>query len=120
MKRLEIEFEASKGFIAHQMKHLSGMVNTSIPNKMRSLDSVLMNGIDWKAKRVEQHITLLKEAFSEHLSVLNIRLMYRLQLAIFWLTLAYTVLTLLNVVAVWPQLKEVWHKFNGGLPVGTH
>jgi hypothetical protein len=119
MKRLEVEFEGAKDLITRQMKHLSDMVNSANPNRPpMGLDSALMKGIDWKTKLVEQHVTLLKEAFAEHVSVLNIRLMYRLQLAIFWLILVYTILTFLAVVVVWPQLDQMWEKVHA--LNGTH
>jgi hypothetical protein len=121
LNRLQAEFEDARAHIAHYSKHLSDMVSTAIPGRPSvSLDAALMQGIDWKAKVVQRHAKLLMQAFSEHVSILNTRAMYRLQRALFWLTLVYTALALVAVVANWPQLKEVWDKFQGKQPPASH
>jgi hypothetical protein len=121
LNRLEVEFEDGKARIAHEARHLSDMVNSVIPGRPSvTLDTAIINGIGWKARVIQQHVRLLTQAFSEHISILNTRVMYRLQRALFWLTLAYTVLTLIAVVANWPQLEMVWGKLQGRLPRTAH
>jgi hypothetical protein len=113
LNRLQVEFEDAKAHIARRTKHLSDMVNSIIPNRPPvTLDAALMEGIDWKARIVQQHLKLLTQAFSEHVSILNTWVMYRLQRALFWLTLVYTILTFMTVVANWPQLKDFWDKIH--------
>lgn len=121
LNRLQVEFEDAKSGIAHDAKHLSDMVNSVVPRRpSATLDAALMEGIDWKARVIQQQVRLLTQAFSEHVSILNTRVMYRLQRALFWLTLVYTALALIAVTANWPQLEEVWDKFQGRLPPAAH
>jgi len=116
LNRLQVEFDNAKARIAHDAKHLSDMVNSVIPSRPSvTLDAAIMKGIDWKARVVQQHLKLLTQAFSEHVSILNTRAMYRLQRAVFWLTLVYTVLTFIAVIANWPQLEVVWRELQGRL-----
>jgi hypothetical protein len=121
LNRLQVEFDDAKARIAHDAKHLSDMVNSVIPGRPSvGLDAAIMKGIDWKTGVVQQHVTLLTQAFSEHVSILNTRVMYRLQRALFWLTLVYTVLAFIAVIANWPQLEIVWDKLQGRLPPTAH
>jgi hypothetical protein len=120
LNRLQVEFEDAKARIAHDAKHLSDMVNSIFPNRPPvTLDAALMEGIDWKARLVQQHVKLLTQAFSEHVSVLNARAMYRFQQALFWLTLVYTILTLVTVVSNWPQLEVFWDKVHLRVPTAA-
>jgi hypothetical protein len=113
VNRLQVEFEDSKASIAHETKHVSDMANSIIPNRPAvTLDAALMDGIDWKAGIVQQHVKLLTQALSEHVSILNTWVMYRLQKALLWLTLVYTILTLIAVIANWNQLLDFWDKFH--------
>jgi hypothetical protein len=117
LNRLQVEFEEAKARIAHHAKHLSDMVNSFIPNRPPvALDVALMEGIDWKTKIVQRHVSVLTQAFSEHVSILNTWVMYRLQRALFWLTLIYTILTFMAVIANWTQLHDFWDKVHVRVP----
>jgi hypothetical protein len=121
LNRLQAEFEDAKARIAHDAKHLSDLANSIFPNRPPvTLDAALMEGIAWKSRMVQQHVKLLTQAFSEHVSLLNTRVMYRLQRALFWLTLVYTILTFVAVVASWHQLEDIWSKVHLRVPPAAH
>jgi hypothetical protein len=102
LNRLQVEFKDAKASIAYHAKHMSDMVNSLIPNRPAvTLDAALIEGIGWKARIVHQHVKLLTQAFSEHVSILNMRVMYGLQQKLLWLTVLYTILAFIGVIANW-------------------
>jgi hypothetical protein len=117
LNRLQVEFEDAKTHIAHRARRLSDMVNAVTPNvPPLTLDAALMEGIDWRLRIVQQHVKLLTQAFSEHVSILNSWVAFKLQRALFWLTLVYTILAFIAVIATWPQLVDLWGKVHARMP----
>ena len=117
LNRLQVEFEDARAHIAHRARRLSDMVNAVTPNAPPlTLDVALMEGIDWRLRIVQQHVKLLTQAFSEHVSILNSWVAFKLQRALFWLTVVYTILAFIAVVATWPQLIVLWGKVNARMP----
>lgn len=92
LSRLKAEFSRHKEWISHDMRgwdELKFVPSSAGTNNGLAADSV--KWIEHELETIEEHLALARDAFGEHFTARNTR-------AIYWLTVAVTVLTVVQVL----------------------
>ena len=92
--RIISEFKQERRWLAHEMKGISELRQISRPGKeTKDLGTLMLETIEYRTKLLEEHISFIKDWFSQYLTLRNMA-------ATYWLAVIVLIATLVDIVGV--------------------
>ena len=111
-ERISMEFEERKEAIRHAMAPYDDIIKIKLnigDSGGQYLRETLIKGVMWRITRLRKHFSVMKNSFSEYLSVRNMEALFTLQRRILLLTVIIAIATIIGLAANIDSIKNVFN-----------
>jgi hypothetical protein len=112
IERMKLEFEQTKQWIKHDLiqddgKELFELQKHPSAEEPRKFSDHLLEKIDFLNKTLYEHTAFIDKYFSRHTELLNIEVIYNLQVITVLFTIGAFVLAIITLLVNWKELLEI-------------
>ncbi|MCA1576978.1 MAG: hypothetical protein LC794_06395 [Acidobacteria bacterium] len=106
LDRLSLEVTQEKPLL-ETMSESESLFSNYSGDKSQTLQEAFLESLDARIAFLKTQLSYVNDAFSEFLALRNMKVNYKLQQYVFWLTLIATFAAIMSVVSSWTAIKQV-------------